>query len=245
MGGALSHFKLKCAQLRLPLAGTSAKTRRMLRFAEEITLLALNDETGVMHRNVSRRAYDYAVAGALLMELAFLNRVDTDAENLIMLKALPTSDPLLDDSLKILKGLEENPPIVAAVEALAKRSPDFEPRIFAALIHKGILEEREKKFLWMKGERTYPIIDGKEEMEVQTRIRMTVLNQDAIPDPRDVAIIALIEATKLYRVVFTNSELGGCRQRVRQLSRMDFIGQGIANALERAAAIEDRGEEWK
>ncbi|MGE9294835.1 MAG: GOLPH3/VPS74 family protein [Puniceicoccales bacterium] len=217
----------------------------MLRFAEEITLLALNDESGVLHRNVSRRAYDYAVAGALLMELAFLNRVDTDAEHITMLKDMPTSDPLLDEALRILNGLDQTPTIIEAVEALAAEATEFEPRIFGALIHKGILQEREKKFLWMKGERTYPVIDGKEEMEVQTRIRMTVLSKDAIPSPRDVAIISLIEATKLYRVIFTNSELVECRQRVHQLAKMDFIGQGIAHALERAAAIEDRGEEWK
>lgn len=211
----------------------------MLRFAEEITLLALNDETGVMHRTVSRRAYDYAIAGALLMELAFMNRIDTDAENIIMLKDMSTSDPLLDESIAILRTLDENPGIIDAVEALAAKASDFEPRIFAALVHKGILQEREKRFLWMKGERTYPVIDGKEEMEVQTRIRMTVLTEGAIPDPRDVAIIALIEATRLYRNVFTNSELSECRKRIRQLAQMDFIGQGISHALAKAAAIEE------
>jgi len=211
----------------------------MLRFAEEITLLALNDETGVMHRTVSRRAYDYAIAGALMMELAFINQVDTDAEKIIMVDAKPTSDPLLDESLSVLKGLGHEPTIADAIEALAKRTPEFEPRIFASLVHKGILEEREKKFLWMKGERTYPMIDGKEEMEVQTRIRMTILAEGAIPAPRDVAIIALMEATKLYRVVFIRDELSSCRNKIHQFAQMDFIGQGIAKALENAAAIEE------
>lgn len=211
----------------------------MLRFAEEITLLALNDETGVMHRTVSRRAYDYAIAGALMMELAFINQLDTDAEKVIMVDAKPAGDPLLDETLSIVKGLGHEPTIVEAIEALAKRAPQFEPRIFASLVHKGILEEREKKFLWMKGERTYPMIDGKEETEVRTRIRMTVLAEGAIPDPKDVAIIALMEATKLYRVVFIRDELSHCRKKIHQFARMDFIGQGIAKALEHAAAIED------
>ncbi|MEO0796140.1 MAG: GPP34 family phosphoprotein [Verrucomicrobiota bacterium] len=214
----------------------------MLRFAEEITLLSLNDETGVMHRNVSRRSYDYAIAGALIMELAFLNRLDTDAEHIIMLKDMPAGDPLLDEALKILSGMDENPPITAAIEVLAARSASFEPRIFAALVHKGILEEREKRFLWMKGERTYPVIDGKEETEVLTRIRMTVLAEDAIPDPQDVAIIALMEATKLHRVVFLRDELSRCRRRIHQLAQMDFIGQGIANALDKAAGIIEEPE---
>ncbi|GHB93769.1 GOLPH3/VPS74 family protein [Cerasicoccus arenae] len=211
----------------------------MLRFAEEITLLALNDETGVMHRTVSQRAYEYAIAGALTMELAFLNQVDTDAENVTLVDAKPTGDPLLDEALSILKGLGKEPSIVTAIEALAAKAGDFEPRIFAGLVHKGILEAREKRFLWIKGERTYPMINGKEETEVRTRIRMTILAEGAIPGPRDVAIIALMEATKLYRVVFVRDELSHCRKKIHQFAQMDFIGQGIAKAIEQAAAIED------
>lgn len=211
----------------------------MLRFAEEITLLALNDETGVLHRLVSRRAYDYAIAGALMMELAFINQLDTDAEKVILVDAKPAGDPLLDESLAVLKGLGHEPTIVDAIEALAKRAPAFEPRIFAGLVHKGILQEREKQFLWIKGERTYPMIDGKEETEVRTRIRMTILAEDAIPGPRDVAIIALMEATKLYRVVFVRDELSHCRKKIHRFAQMDFIGQGIAKALEHTAAIEE------
>lgn len=211
----------------------------MLRFAEEITLLALNDETGVMHRTVTRRAYDFAIAGALMMELAFINQVDTDADNVILVDTKPTGDPLLDEALATLKGLGAEPSIVDAIEALAAHAPGWEPRIFAGLVHKGILAEKEKKFLWMKGERTYPAINGKEETEVRTRIRMAILAQGAIPAPRDVAIIALMEATKLYRVVFIRSELAQCRGKISQFAKMDFIGQGIAKALEHTAAIEE------
>lgn len=211
----------------------------MLRFAEEITLLALNDETGVMHRNVPRRAFDYAIAGALMMELAFLNQLDTDADNVIMLDTKPTNDPLLDEALLIISGLGAQPSIVATIEALAAKAEHFEPRIFASLVHKGILEEREKRFLWMKGERTYPMIDGKEETEVRTRIRMTILAEDVIPDPKDVVIIALMEATKLYRVIFIGDELRHCRKKIHQFAKMDFIGQGIAEALAKAADIRE------
>ncbi|WP_269539527.1 GOLPH3/VPS74 family protein [Cerasicoccus fimbriatus] len=211
----------------------------MLRFAEEITLLALNDETGVMHRNVPRRAFDYAIAGALMMELAFLNQLDTDADNVIMLDTKPTNDPLLDEALLIVSGLGAQPSIVATIEALAAKAEHFEPRIFAGLVHKGILEEREKRFLWMKGERTYPMINGKEETEVRTRIRMTILAEDVIPDPKDVVIIALMEATKLYRVIFIGDELRHCRKKIHQFAKMDFIGQGIAEALAKAADIRE------
>lgn len=235
----VADFAGTCIDIALAAGREERHNAPMLRFAEEITLLALNDETGVMHRTVSRRAYDYAIAGALLMELAFMNRIDSDAETIQLLQEEPAGDPLLDEALATLKGIDQPINIVAAIELLAVKTPQFEPRIFAALVHKGILEEREKRFLWMKGERTYPLIDGREETEVLKRIRMTVLAEGAIPDPRDVAIIALMEATRLHRVVFLRDELSTCRSRIRQLAKMDFIGQGIAHALAKTAAIED------
>ena len=70
----------------------------MLRFAEEIILLLLNDDDGRFAR-VSRQSLDYALAGGVLMDLALENRIDTDLENLILVDATPVGDSLLDPTL--------------------------------------------------------------------------------------------------------------------------------------------------
>ena len=70
----------------------------MLRFAEEIILLLLNDDDGRFAR-VSRWSLDYALAGGVLMDLALENRIDTDLENLILVDATPVGDSLLDPTL--------------------------------------------------------------------------------------------------------------------------------------------------
>lgn len=203
----------------------------MLRFAEEITLLALNDETGRPHRNLEPQSFECAIAGALILELAFMNRLDTDIETLTLLKTDSTGDPLLDDVVATLKTAGETMPIVQAVAKLTLKARDYEPRLFAGLVQKGILEEKDSGFLWIKGERTYPTIDGKEEVEVRTRIRKVILTH-TLPDPRDIAIISLMEACKLHRTVFISEELSECRQKIKQVAAMDFIGQAMLKALE-------------
>ena len=70
----------------------------MLRFAEEIILLLLNDNDG-RFAPVSRWSLDYALAGGVLMDLALENRIDTDLENLILVDAAPVGDSLLDPTL--------------------------------------------------------------------------------------------------------------------------------------------------
>lgn len=205
----------------------------MLRFAEEIILLALNDETGKLHRNLEEKSLECAVAGAMLMELAFMNRVDTDLENLMVLKTDSTGDPLLDEVVTLLASVGDKMPLVQAVAKVTLKASGLEERILAGLVHKGILEEKDSSFLWIKGERTYPLLDGHDEVEVRTRIRKIILT-DTMPDPRDVAIISLMETCKLHRTVFLGEELSRCRNKIKQVAAMDFIGQAMLKALELA-----------
>lgn len=203
----------------------------MLRFAEEIILLALNDETGKPHRNLEPQSFECAIAGAIILELAFMNRIDTDADYLMLLNKDTTSDPLLDDALHALSAGGDKMPIVQAVARLTLKAEDYEPRLFAGLVHKGILQEKNRSFLWIKGERTYPAIDGHEEVEVRTRIRKVILT-DTLPDPRDIAIISLMETCKLHRTVFIPDELSRCRNKIKQIAAMEFVGQAMLSALD-------------
>lgn len=217
----------------LPSLPKPAKTTSMLRFAEEIILLALNDETGKLHRNLPEKALECAIGGAMLMELAFLNRIDNDITELTVLKSDPTGDPLLDEAIAALTLEGRKITILKAVAKLTLRAPEMEKRLLAGLVHKGILQEKDSSFLWIKGERTYPLIDGKAETEVRTRIRKIILT-DTLPDPRDIAIISLMETCKLHRTVFVPEELSSCRNKIKQIAKMDFIGQAMLQALEKA-----------
>ena len=70
----------------------------MLRFAEELMLLILDDENGRFAR-VPDRLMRYALAGGVLMDLALENRIDTDLKNLILVDSTPVQDSLLDPTL--------------------------------------------------------------------------------------------------------------------------------------------------
>ena len=53
----------------------------MLRFSEEVLLLALDEKTGRLHP-LPERAIEFALAGAVLAELAAAKRITTDATRL-------------------------------------------------------------------------------------------------------------------------------------------------------------------
>ncbi len=202
----------------------------MLRFAEEILLLALDDHSGRLHM-LPERALDFAVAGAMLLELAFEKRIDTDVTQLTILDPRPTGDVLLDQVLEVLPHKEKNLTIQKALARVALKAPRLREQLFERLVEKRVLTRKEERFLWVLNERRYPVIDDREEQEVKSRIRDVVLTPDAIPDPRDVVLICLVDACDLAHTIFSAEELDTCTARLKQIAQMDFIGQAIAKAI--------------
>ena len=72
--------------------------------------------------------------------------------------------------------------------------------------------------------------DDSEQREVKARLRQLLLT-DEIPDPRDVALICLIDACHLLGLVLTPDEIRKTADRVEQLSKMDLIGQAVMQAV--------------
>jgi hypothetical protein len=201
----------------------------MLRFAEEITLLLLNDEDGRFAR-IANNSFDYALAGGVLMDLALEDRIDTDLENLVLLDATPTGDSLLDPTLAEIAENEGNDARYW-VERTAPRGEQLREEALRRLVEKGILERVDDRFMWVFKTRRYPTIDGEAQREVKLRI-MEVLFSDQIPDPRDIVIICLSDACGIFNGIFTADELERVTPRIEQVRQLDLIGQAMTQALQ-------------
>ena len=201
----------------------------MLRFAEEIILLLLNDDDGRFAR-VSNMSFDYALAGGVLMDLALEDRIDTDLDNLVLLDATPTGDNLLDPTLAEIAEGEGNDARYW-IERTALRSDELREEALRRLMDHGILEQVDDRFMWVFKSRRYPTVDGEAQREVKLRI-MAVLFSDEIPDPRDIVIICLADATGIFRSIFTSEELDRVTPRIDQVRRLDLIGQAMTQAIQ-------------
>lgn len=201
----------------------------MLRFAEEIVLLLLNDDDGRFAR-VPNVSLDYAIAGGVLMDLALEYRIDTDLDNLILIDPTPTGDELLDPTLaEIAK--EGGHDARFWVERTAVKSEAMREDVLKRLVDKGILERQDDRFLWVFKSRRYPAIDGEAQREVKLRI-MGVLFSDEIPDPRDIVIICLADACGIFKSIFSSNELEAVAPRIEQVRRLDLIGQAMTQAIQ-------------
>lgn len=218
-----------CAGTVAPPSAALASASGVLSLAEEIYLLALDDTLGLI-KPLPTAALDYALAAALLMELALRDRIDTDLTTLKVTSVMPLGDPLLDDTLQELLQQPEPQPTSFWLERLAERSQRIEERTLARLIEKGILKQENRRVLWVFKVRRYPLLDDREVKEVRTRLRELILG-DAIPDPRDAVLISLGSACRLLHDLLTAAEADQARSRIAALARLDLIGREMASAI--------------
>ena len=200
----------------------------MLRFAEEIILLMLHDDDGKF-AHVPSWSTDRAMAGAVLMDLALENRIDTDPENLVLIDATPVGDSLLDPTLADIEAGDQRDARYW-VEHTAKKGEQIREEALSRLVGAGILEQHDDRFLWVFRSRRYPVVDGQAEREVKLRI-MEVLFSDQIPAPRDVVIIALADACGIFRELLPKRELQQAADRIEQVRKLDLIGQAMADTI--------------
>ena len=202
----------------------------MLTFAEEILLLLLDDESGefVPAPAWSRQC---ALAGAVLMDLALENRIDTDLRKLVVVDSSPTGDDLLDPILAMIVDETSVHDARHWVERIAEEQAGrIQDQALSRLVRRRILESEGGRLLWAFRTRRYPTIDGKAEREVKLRI-MHVLFSDEIPGPRDIVIICLAHACRIFNQIMPEKEVERARERIDLVRRMDLIGQAVTGAI--------------
>lgn len=202
----------------------------MITFAEETLALLLDDKTGAF-LPIGKYALEHALVGGVLMDLAFADRIDTDPEQLILIDATPTGNPMLDQALKRISGSDARRDTAAWLEIISEEQGEsIQEQAIESLIERGVLERREEKFLWVFRARRYPMMDGKLQREARQRV-VGVLFSGDIPDPRDIALICIADACGLLKTVFGDKELDEVSPRLDQLRKMDLIGRELITQL--------------
>ena len=202
----------------------------MLTFTEEILLLLLDDEDGTFVP-IPNASLGCAIGGAVLMDLAFAYRIDTDPKALVVNDATPTGNPMLDGTLAKITAQRSESDTRTWIRVLSiEDAPAIREQALESLVARGILQVREERVMWAFRTRRYPTIDGNVEQEVKLRIGEVLFSED-IPHPRDVALIGLVDACDILGEIFPGKDMEQCRPRIDQLRKMDLIGRELANVI--------------
>ncbi len=200
-----------------------------LNLAEELLLVALDDESGTP-LPLPTFSLETALAAAIVMELSLAGRLDSDAESLIVLSATPTGDALLDGVLDRIAGASERRTTAQWLHVLSAPGGPLVELVTQRLVERGILRVEEKRLLWVFRTRVYPPTSGIEEREVKSRV-MTLLNNDAIPDTRDTLLIGLLRASGLFEVLLSRPELHRLEPRIDAIAQLEEMNRALAHTI--------------
>ena len=207
----------------------------MLRFAEELLVLVLDEGRGEFAPGLPPRALNLALAGAVLMDLALEDRIDTDLDRLMLIDSTPLGDEILDPTLAEIARDGRPRDTAYWLGRTAGRGDRIRRTALARLVKRGILRSEAQGLLSLvpavSRSRRYPGADGQPVEEARLRI-MRVLFSDDVPDPRDVAIIALANACGVFRTILSLEERAQVRDRIDLLKNLDLIGRTMSLAIE-------------
>ena len=216
----------------------------MIRLPDEILLLVLDDEQGDLSLAGSPRRLEVVVAAAVLMELALEGRIDTDLDRLFLTDSTPLGDDLLDPTLADIASGPTDRPADFWLARTAERGGELRERVLARLVAQGIVEVRaDNVFLsrFVSRSRRYPTRHGRQSEEVRLRL-MRVLFSDEIPEPRDVLLICLSDASGFLDRVLAPGEKVQLKDRIDLIRRLDQLGRSLLVAVSRIRDAQDAEE---
>ena len=203
----------------------------MLDLAEELFLISINDEKGVVHSTAVPNLR-YGLAGAVLADLTLLGKLGLeDTRHVIVLDPSLTGDEILDEALVRIVNNDRPRRVSFWVSELSQHVKQFQSRLASGLVTMGILRKEGLRFMWIIPYNVYPQQDASAKYWIKHRLRETVL-ANVKPDPRTIALLSLLSACKMLDLVFTKDERKAARQKIEQYGRDEVFGQAVTETLD-------------
>jgi hypothetical protein len=205
--------------------------------AEDLALLLYDDESG--KPVAGSPGLDYALGGAVLIELTLLGKVDiagageqVKAGRLKVLDTTPTGDAVLDERLAFLAGKQGSRP----KDVMAKLSKKLRDQLLVRLAERGVLEADKGKVLGLFPVTRWPAKDARHESEVRAALE-NVLKLGMQPDERTAALIALLSALNVVPKVVTDAvDKKALKQRAQQIAESDWAASAVRKAVQEMQA---------
>lgn len=202
--------------------------------AEDLLLLLTDDDTGKLA--ASGTEVDVALGGALLTELALMQRVDVAGPDervregrLVVRNPDPTGDAVLDEALTTL-GQKEGKRPQSVVARLGRR---VRVRLYERLVAGGVLRAEEDRVLGIFPTHRWPSEDAAHESAVRAGV-VTALRDGGTTEPRTGALIALLLALNAVHKAVDPGVVGLSKKELKAHAKQIAEGGWAAKAVRQA-----------
>jgi Golgi phosphoprotein 3 len=203
-----------------------------LTLKEKFLLLAFHPEKGY---NMSISFSGYGIAGAMLLELAALNKIKIEDGKIRLLDSKKTGDDPLDYLIEVLHKSDKLHKVKNIISKIQGKSSKIKKPLIEALVKKRYLRKEEKRFLVFKYNR-YPSANLSYRKDLIEHIRRLVLRN--IKSEEDIPLLTgLSGACRLSDKYFkTKEERKIARKRIKEIVKESDIDQAIDETVKAVQA---------
>ncbi len=199
----------------------------MLNLAEELFLLALDDDEGWIVES-ALDTLRFSLAAALLANLALHDRIVIEDGRLHVFDAEPIGDELLDAVLERLDGSDKPRKVKYWLNALGFRK--LPKQVAQRLVELGLLHEEDRRYFWIAPNATYPQRDAPAKYWIKNELRAAGLTLNR-PERRTIVLLSLLRGCRLLGLVYTRDERKAAIKRVEELAKDEDFGAAVAQTL--------------
>jgi Golgi phosphoprotein 3 len=209
-----------------------SKLNKQLSLHEEITLLALRDQSGTI---ASGTNYQYAIGGAVLAELLLEGRVTVDTNGkkkfLRLTSSKPFGDPIIDECLRKIVDAKKRAQLGMWVSRFA-RVKKLKHKLAKQLCKRGILRSDEDKVLLVFSRKIYPEINPEPERQIMGRLRDAIFTDTDQVKPRTTVLLSLAKSTGVLKANFDKKDLKTRKDRIERIINGEVTGKATKEAID-------------
>ena len=203
-----------------------------LTLKEKFVLLILHPDKG---HNMAISFSGYGIAGAMLLELAGMEKLNIKDKRVKLLDSKKTDDEQLDYLIEILNRSDKSYKVKSIISKIQGKSSKIRKPLIEGLVKKRYLKEVEKRFLIFRYKR-YPSSNTRYRNELVEHIRRMVLRN--IKSDDDIPLLTgLAGACRLSDKFFkTREERKIARKRIKEIVKENDIDQAIDETVKAVQA---------
>jgi len=208
--------------------------------AEDLLLLVTDDASGRL--SVSAAQVDAGLGGANLVELTMRDKVDLAGEQdpgkqgrIIVRDSSTAGDAILDAALEVVVAHQGNKPS----SVIGPLSKNLRQALYERLVSSGVVRAERGRILGVFPVHRWPAQDASHEAEVR-RLVTQALVQQAAPDTRTAALIALVHVLKCEDKIVDPQQYGlskrELRARAEEIAEGNWASKAVRKAIEEMTA---------
>ncbi|MFA5862126.1 MAG: GPP34 family phosphoprotein [Candidatus Thermoplasmatota archaeon] len=198
--------------------------------ADDLVLLAFSPENGRM-RFAFRSSVAYAVAGALLEDLALHGHITVVDKRVRVLDESSVGDARLDEALHRLVGSRRTRSADSWVWSLGWRMGDAPRATYDVLAQRGILLVRKGAWFGLIPVQRHALHDRGAHARVVTRVHEALSLGEAAA-PRERALLALAHASRAIRPILTREARRTAKPALKRLLQDDPYARAVRHAID-------------